>query len=117
MGFQNYSDDIILAEFSREPRLRNELKTLIELVRDRGDCDVVIDFTHVDIMTSTSISGLLRLRKLMADCGHRVIFCNLSCATKGVFTVVGLDEIFEFADDKYSAFSALESENSFEMMF
>ena len=65
MGFQNWSDDIILVDLPREPRMRSELKTLIEIVRDRGDCDVVVDFSSVDIMTSTSISGLLRLRKLL----------------------------------------------------
>jgi anti-anti-sigma factor len=109
MGFQNWSDDIIFVDLPREPRMRNELKTLIEIVRDRGDCDVVVDFTVVDIMTSTSISGLLRLRKLLADCGHRLIFCNVPPATRGVFSVVGLDEVFEFADDKFGALATLQS--------
>jgi anti-anti-sigma factor len=109
MGFQNWSDDIILVDLPREPRMRSELKTLVEIVRDRGDCDVVIDFSSVDIMTSTSISGLLRLRKLLADCGHRLIFCNVPPSTRGVFSVVGLDEVFEFTDDKYAALATLQS--------
>jgi anti-anti-sigma factor len=109
MGFQNWSDDIILVDLPREPRMRSELKTVVEIVRDRGDCDVVVDFSSVDIMTSTSISGLLRLRKLLADCGHRLIFCNVPTSTRGVFSVVGLDEVFEFADDKYAALATLQS--------
>jgi anti-anti-sigma factor len=109
MGFQNWSDDIILVDLTREPRMRGELKTLIEIVRDRGDCDVVVDFSNIDIMTSTSISGLLRLRKLLTDCGHRLIFCNVSPATRSVFGVVGLDEVFEFAEDKFAALAALQS--------
>ncbi len=109
MGFQNWSDDVILVELPREPRMRDELKTLIGIVRDRGDCDVVIDFHNIDIMTSTSISALLRLRKLLTDCGHQLIFCDVCPATKGIFAVVGLDEIFDFADDKFSAFAALQS--------
>jgi len=107
MGFQNWSDDIILVDLPREPRMRSELKTLIEIVRDRGDCDVA----GVDIMTSTSISGLLRLRKLLADCEHRLVFCNVPPATRSVFTVVGLDEVFEFADDKFAALATLQSAN------
>jgi anti-anti-sigma factor len=110
MGFQNWSDDIILVDLPHEPRMRSELKTLIEIVRDRGDCDVVVDFASVDIMTSTSISGLLRLRKLLTDCGHRLTFCNVPPATRGVFSVVGLDEVFEFFDDKFAALAALQSE-------
>jgi anti-anti-sigma factor len=112
MGFQNWSDDIILVDLPREPRMRSEVKTLVEIVRDRGDCDVVIDFANVDIMTSTSISGLLRLRKLLADCAHRLIFCNVPPATRSVFTVVGLDEVFEFAEDKYAALAALQKNSA-----
>ncbi len=110
MGFQNWSDDIVLVELPREPRMRQELKSLIGIVRDRGDCDVVIDFYNIDIMTSTSISALLRLRKLLADCGHQLIFCNACSATRAIFSVVGLDEIFDFADDKFAAFAALGAE-------
>jgi anti-anti-sigma regulatory factor len=109
MGFQNWSDDVILVDLPREPRMRSELKTLVEICRDRGDCDVVMDFSTVDIMTSTSISGLLRLRKLLADCNHRLIFCNIPAATRGVFSVVGLDEVFEFAEDKFAALATLQS--------
>jgi len=109
MSFQNWSDDIILVDLTREPRMRSELKTLVEIVRDRGDCDVVVDFSSVDIMTSTSISGLLRLRKLLTDCGHRLIFCNVPPATRSVFSVVGLDEVFEFAEDKFTAMAAIQS--------
>jgi anti-anti-sigma factor len=108
MGFQNWSDDIILVDLPREPRMRSELKTLVEIVRDRGDCDVVVDFSSVDIMTSTSISGLLRLRKLLTDCDHRLIFCNVPASTRSVFSVVGLDEVFEFADDKFAALASMQ---------
>ena len=109
MGFQNWSDDIILVDLPREPRMRSELKTLVEIVRDRGDCDVVVDFSNIDIMTSTSISGLLRLRKLLTDCGHRLVFCSVPPATRSVFSVVGLDEVFEFAGDKFAALATLQS--------
>jgi anti-anti-sigma regulatory factor len=112
MGFQNWSDDIILVDLPREPRMRSEIKTLTEIVRDRGDCDVVMDFSAVDIMTSTSISGMLRLRKLLVDCSHRLIFCNLPPATRSVFSVVGLDEVFEFADDKFNALANLQSDDA-----
>ncbi len=112
MAFQNWSDDIILVDLQHEPRMRDEIKTLIEIVRDRGDCDVVADFSNVDIMTSNSISGLLRLRKLLADCGHRLIFCSVPPAARGVFSVVGLDEVFDFTEDKYAALAALQTQTN-----
>lgn len=108
MGIQNWSEDIILVDLPQEPGMGEELKTVTEMVRDRGDCDVVVDFSEVDIVTSSSLSKLLKLRKLLTDCGHRLIFCNVAPATKGIFTVTGLDGIFELADDKFVALASLQ---------
>lgn len=111
MGIQNWSEEIVLVELAQEPQIGDELKAVTEIVRDRGDCDVVIDFTSVDIVTSSSLSKLLKLRKLLADCGHRLVFCNVAAATKGIFTVTGLDGIFELADDKFVALASLQMVN------
>jgi anti-anti-sigma factor len=108
MGIQNWSDNIILVDLPQEPQIQDELKTVTEIVRDRGDCDVVIDFSDVDIVTSSSISALLKLRKLLTDCAHRLVFCNVASATKGIFTVTGLDGIFEVVDDKFVALAGLQ---------
>jgi len=111
MGIQNWSDNVILVDLPAEPQMGEELKTVTEIVRERGDCDVVIDFSEVDIVTSSSLSKLLKLRKLLADCGHRLIFCNVAAATKGIFTVTGLDGVFELADDKFVALASLQMVN------
>jgi len=108
MGIQNWSEEIILVDLPQEPEIGEELNTVTEMVRDRGDCDVVIDFSRVDIVTSSSLSKLLKLRKLLVDCGHRLIFCSVAAATKGIFTVTGLDGIFEIADDKFVALAGLQ---------
>jgi len=108
MGIQNWSEEILLVDLPQEPEMGDELKTVITTVRDRGDCDVVIDFSNVDIITSSSLSKLLKLRKMLGDCGHRLMFCSVAAATKGVFTVTGLDGIFEVAADKFVALASLQ---------
>ncbi|HNY79722.1 MAG: STAS domain-containing protein [Sedimentisphaerales bacterium] len=108
MGIQNWSEEIILVDLPQEPELGDELKTVTEAVRDRGDCEVVIDFSEVDIITSSSLSKLLKLRKLVGDCGHRLVFCSVAPATKGIFTITGLDGIFEIVDDKFVALASLQ---------
>ena len=108
MGIQNWSEDIILVDLPAEPEMGEELKTITQMVRDRGDCEVVVDFSGVDIVTSSSLSKLLRLKKLMSDCGHRLVFCNVAPATKGIFTVTGLDGVFEIVDDKFIALASLQ---------
>jgi anti-anti-sigma factor len=111
MGIQNWSEDIILVDLPQEPDMGEELKSVTEITRDRGDCDVVVDFCSVDIVTSSSLSKLLKLRKLLADCGHRLVFCSVAAATRGIFTVTGLDGIFEIADDKFVALASLQLVN------
>ena len=108
MGIQNWSENIVLVDLPQEPEMGDELKAVTEIIRDRGDCDLVVDFSSVDIVTSSSLSKLLKLRKLVGDCGHRLVFCNVAPATKGIFTVTGLDGVFELADDKFVALASLQ---------
>jgi len=111
MGIQNWSETVVLVDLPAEPQIGDELKTVTEIVCDKGDIDVVIDFSSVDIITSSSISALLKLRKLLTDCERRLVFCNVPAATKGVFTVTGINEIFEFVDDKFIALASLQMVN------
>jgi anti-anti-sigma factor len=108
MGIQNWSENIVLVDLPQEPEMGDELKAVTEIMRDRGDCDLVVDFSSVDIVTSSSLSKLLKLRKLVGDCGHRLVFCSVAPATKGIFTVTGLDGVFELADDKFVALAGLQ---------
>ena len=111
MSIQNWSENIILVDLPEEPGIADELKEVTEAVRNRGDCDVVIDFSRIDIITSSSLSALLRLRKLLSDCGQRLVFCNVPAATRNVFSTTGIEEIFEFSEDKFTALAGLQLVN------
>ena len=111
MGIQNWSDSIILVTLAEEPQMGEELRTVIEIARDRGDCDVVIDFFDVDIVTSSSIAKILKLRKILKDSGRRLILCGVRNATRGIFMVTGLDGVFEFVEDKFIALASLQLVN------
>ena len=108
MGIQNWSENIILVDLPSEPMMGDELKTVIEIAKDRGDCDVVMDFSTIDIITSSSLSKLLKLRKMLVDWDHQLVFCNLAPATKGIFAVTGLEGIFKVVDDKFVALAGLQ---------
>ncbi len=56
----------------------DELKTIADIIKDRGDCDVVVDFSAIDIITSSSLSKLLKLRKMLMDWDHQIIFCGVA---------------------------------------
>ena len=107
MGIKDWSKDTILIDLLQEPEMKDELKAALEMVHNRSDCDVVIDFSGVDIVTSSSMSSLLKLRKMLLDNGHKLILCSVSPATKGIFMITGLDCNFEFVDDKSKVLACL----------
>ena len=107
MGIQNLAENVILVDAPAEPGLNEELKNVTEIVRERGDCDIVIDFSHVDIVTSSSLSKLLKLRKVLLDCEHRMLLCSVASATKGIFSITALDGVFEMVIDHCAALASL----------
>jgi anti-anti-sigma factor len=110
MGILNLSENIIYVELPTEGQeISDELKALNETVGNRDDCDVIIDFTRVEIINSSNISNLLILRSLLEDKGRRLVLCGVSTITRCIFVVAGLAEIFFFADDKSAALEAVKS--------
>ena len=107
MGIQNWSEAIILLNLAAEPQLGEELQTTIDMVRRRIR-DVVVDFSEVDILTSSSIAKLLKLRKALSDSDHRLVLSGLKARTRNIFSVTGLDVVFEFVEDQFLALAGLQ---------
>lgn len=107
MGIESFSNDVVIVTLPSGEQLIDELQKVTETVLEQGDFDALIDFSDVDIITTTGLSKLLGLRKALADCEHRLVFCSIPPAAKGVFTVTSLDGIFEIVDDKLSALEYL----------
>ncbi|MCD4830479.1 MAG: STAS domain-containing protein [Anaerohalosphaeraceae bacterium] len=108
MGIQDWSDDIIMVNLVAEPQLGEELKAVSSIIRQRKNCGLVIDFAEVEIVTSSSLAQLLRLQKLTADNGQRMILCSLSKRTMGIFDVTGLEQAFDFAEEAFSALASMQ---------
>ena len=108
MGIQNWSESMILVDLVAEPQMSEELETVIEIVCDRGDCDIVVDFAAAELITYSSLAKLLKLRKAQKTCGHHLILCGLSKRIKSVFNTTGLESVFEFADDNFTALASLQ---------
>ena len=111
MGIQNWSENLILVNLAKEPDMGEELQTVIDVVTENTAQDVVVDFADADIVTSSSIAKLLKLRKVLADNGHRLVFSSVRPKTKSIFSVTGLDCVFEFMDDQFIALASLQLVN------
>lgn len=112
MGMHDYSENCIVVEIAAEPGITEELKLLVEKARSKAGCDVVADFSMVDIVTSSALAALLRLFKVVKDGGGKLILCSVADLTVGIFAVTGLENVFEFAGDKKEALDRLRSLDS-----
>jgi anti-anti-sigma regulatory factor len=109
MGIKNLSNDVLLVELpSKNTKIADELKTVNEDVSKKCNCDVIIDFSRVEIINSANISNLLILYNLQQSSGRRLVLCNVATVTKCIFVVAGLNEVFSFSNDVNSAMAAVE---------
>ncbi len=113
MGIQKLSKDILLLELPHDSSSRSdELKKVNETVGSEGNCDVIVDFSNVEIVNSWNISNLLILRDLLQKAGHQLILCGITTVTKCIFVVAGLSEVFTFVDDKSAAIEMIQNSKS-----
>jgi anti-anti-sigma factor len=106
---ENLVSDIITFELQREPQMNGELQAVFDITAEHSDCNVILDFTYVDIITSSSLTKLLKLRQTVLASSRRLIICNLHQFTKSAFEVTGLNGVFELAADKPAALAILRS--------
>ena len=110
MTIHHPPENLIVVELpSNELEIADEIKEVNEITAKNPACDVIIDFTIVEAISSSSLSNLLILHNLLAEQGHRLIFCNVSFITKCIFNVAGIEDIFEFVQDKPAAVAAVHS--------
>lgn len=108
MSIENWSEQIVLVRLQQEPDLGDEIQAVGEIVVERDTCDVVVDFSDVDILTSSSIAKLLRLRKLLHDNQRQLLLSSVGPETRSIFKITGLDSVFTFTNDQFTALACLQ---------
>ena len=112
MEMEKLTEDVIYVVLPPEPRIREKLKELNEKVSKNCDFNVVIDFSYIEVLTSTSISNLITLQNWLDKSGYKLVFCKVAVVTKCIFDVAGLDKVFKFAEDKFDALSILKQSDT-----
>ena len=106
MGIQRWSEDVILVDLPESLDKRNELLTVIAMLREEGVCDVVVDFSHVHVVGGAWLARLQKIQRLVHEGGHKLTLCGVAPATRGIFTIAHLDDLFEFAADRFTALAS-----------
>lgn len=108
MGIRNISEDVILVDLPSEGQRRSdELKAINEVVSNKNDSDVAVDFSGVEIVNSWDISNLLILQNLLGESGHKLVLFSVSTVTKCIFVVAGVNDVFTFTENKAAALKAV----------
>ena len=106
------SEDVLMVTLNREPFAYHYhgFASINQIIANEESHDVIVNFHMVKVVTSSILSNLLILHKLLCDAGHRLILCNVNVSSKYVFRIAGLRSVFDFAEDKFAALAALECE-------
>ncbi len=106
MSIQLWSEDVILVDLPEDLTKHSELQKVIAMLRAGRVCDVVLDFSHVQVVGGSWLTRLLKIQRLVQEGGHKLILCDLAPAMRGVFAIAHLEDLFEFADDRFTALAS-----------
>ncbi len=106
MSIQRWSEEVILVELPGELEKHDELQTVIKILREGNHCDVVVDFSQVQVVSGAWLTRLWKIQRLARQCGHKLTLCGVAPATRGIFTIAHLDDLFEFAEDRFTALAS-----------
>lgn len=74
--------------------MSSQFNTLCE----NADKEIILDFTHLDYISSSGLRLLIGLRKESAAKGGKVIIEKINDSIRNVFTMTGFYSLFEIKD-------------------
>jgi anti-anti-sigma regulatory factor len=107
MSIGDWSDDTILVNLPWRLQEHDELQEVVEIAQERSR-NVVADFSSGSGAGGATLTRLLQLRQVLQDHGRTLVLCSVAPATRGVFTIARLDEVFDLVRDKFAAPAHLE---------
>ncbi len=111
MSITRINERTLLAMPITNETVSTVLPAVCETVAENNIYDVIIDFSNVELLTSSNVSNLILLRQTLKEAGNRLILSSVSLPTKCIFTVTGLNDYFTFVKDRTEALNSLQFDN------
>ena len=108
MSIEKLSENILLVTLADEFQFVKDLESINEMVSKGSYYDVIVDFCEIAIGTSSVITNLLLLRKMLLEHDYRLILCKMSVLTQCAFTTLGIHGVFDIIDEKADAIESLQ---------
>jgi anti-anti-sigma factor len=106
---ENIAGDIISFSVRGEPSLGDELRAITEMVTGNVSSNVIIDFVCVDIIRSSSLTELLKLRQTLICRGRQIVLCSMHPLTQSIMEITDLNRVFSIVADKEAGISLIHS--------
>lgn len=107
MTILKLSDSVLLVVPTQEPDACNDIVAINAMMLKQCDTDIIVDFSQVELLTSSAVSNLLLLRNQVNASGRKLILINVAFATKCILTTLGIHEAFHIVANKTDALEAL----------
>lgn len=107
MCIENWSDNVIVVNFSDGAEVGEELAEVAGQVCQQCDRDVVVDCSDLDRMDCASRRWLLELSDALTARGHRVVLCGQKARLKKTIRAPALVPAMDFASDRFTALAGL----------
>jgi anti-anti-sigma regulatory factor len=108
MAIQKWSESVILVNIDSESQVDEELQWVKKVASKNVNCDIIMRFPLVTTISQPSLIELVRLQRSLALSGHRLIISSASSKTKRLFSLAGLDNLFEITTDLHDSLSKLQ---------
>lgn len=109
MGIQQWSEQVLVVDVSDDPMFTDELDALFDTLSSGADRDVVIDMSALKFVNSSNLAQLLKLRKGQRDRKRKLRLCGIAPAVWPVFTVTGLENLFEVSPQLSTALAEMQA--------
>ena len=100
MKIENIASDIIVFSVRGEPNLGDELQAIAKMIAGDINSHIIIDFAGVDIIRSSSLTLLLKLRQALIARGLQTVLCGLHNLTQSILEITDLNTIFTVVSDR-----------------
>ncbi len=107
MGVQNWSEHVVLVSLPEEPQTAEDLAAVTERVRNRHDCDVVIDCSNVKRVGCSSRCRLLELNSAVRSSGHCLVLCGSGAKLQETLAAPAFAHTLRFTRDRFAALARL----------
>ena len=107
MGTQNLTAQVLLITLPRQPQASSDIQRTTSLVGLKECCHVIIDFSSVHIMPSSTISELIIIENRLHEIDRQLVLCGVPHKIQELLARVGLCSLFRFADDQAAALQLL----------